>query len=249
MSSSAICVSHDSPTLTSPTANMAAAVSSEDFNTLQLLLKAPSKDAVRDVCIQSHRGPSRRLAETTASTLSIPAAQAAQLVQSLHRLSHHVLFNNLSSPEQILALFPESFHTSLKNLITKILLENSPTWRTDALSDQISLPQLKELDWRVDLVTGSDSVSRMSVPTCLVQLKGIVGRHHLLSFGEGWCSATYAKADGGSVSGGRREVHFHGDGGAGPGVSGHHTGRTGTHQRPAVCGRREMKGPLIGLLV
>ncbi|XP_045893964.1 COMM domain-containing protein 9 [Micropterus dolomieu] len=171
MSSSAICVSHDPPTLTSPTANMAAAVSSEDFNTLQLLLKAPSKDAVRDVCIQSHRGPSRRLAETTSSTLSIPAAQAAQLVQSLHRLSHHVLFNNLSSPEQILALFPESFHTSLKNLITKILLENSPTWRTDALSDQISLPQLKELDWRVDLVTGSDSVSRMSVPTCLVQLK------------------------------------------------------------------------------
>ncbi|XP_039988759.1 COMM domain-containing protein 9 isoform X2 [Xiphias gladius] len=94
-----------------------------------------------------------------------------KLVQSLHVLSHHVLFYNLSSPEQILALFPESFHPSLKNLITKILLENSPTWRTEAVGDQISLPQLKELDWRVDMVTGSDSVSRMSVPTCLVQLK------------------------------------------------------------------------------
>lgn len=35
----------------------------------------------------------------------------------------------------------------------------------------VSLPQLKELDWRVDMVTGSDSVSRMSVPTCLVQFK------------------------------------------------------------------------------
>ncbi|XP_059191687.1 COMM domain-containing protein 9 [Centropristis striata] len=150
---------------------MAAAVSSEHFENLQLLLKAPSKDAVRDVCLQSHRGPSRRLAETTAATLSISAAQAAQLVQSLHVLSHHVLFYNLSSPEQILELFPDSFHSSLKNLITKILLENSPTWKTDALSDQISLPQLKELDWRVDMVTGSDSISRMSVPTCLVQLK------------------------------------------------------------------------------
>ncbi|XP_030282220.1 COMM domain-containing protein 9 [Sparus aurata] len=150
---------------------MAAAVSPEHFNNLQLLLKAPSKDAVRDVCVQSHRGPSRRLAETTAATLSIPAAQAAQLVQSLHVLSHHVLFYNLSSPEQILEVFPESFHSSLKNLITKILLENSPTWRTEAVSNQISLPQLKELDWRVDMVTGSDSVSRMSVPTCLVQFK------------------------------------------------------------------------------
>ncbi|XP_040893546.1 COMM domain-containing protein 9 [Toxotes jaculatrix] len=150
---------------------MAANISSEDFSNFQLLLKAPSKDAVRDVCVQSHRAPSRRLAESTAATLSIPAAQAAQLVQSLHLLSHHVLFYNLSSPEQILALFPESFHPSLKNLITKILLENSSTWRTEAVGDQISLPQLKELDWRVDMVTGSDSVSRMSVPTCLVQLK------------------------------------------------------------------------------
>ncbi|XP_062245184.1 COMM domain-containing protein 9 [Platichthys flesus] len=150
---------------------MAASVSSEDLINLQLLLKAPSKDAVRDVCVQSHRDPGRRLAETTATTLNIPTAQAAQLVRSLHTLSHHVLFYNLSSPEQILALFPESFHPSLKNLITKILLENSPAWRTEAAGEQISLPQLKDLDWRVHMVTGSDSLSRMSVPTCLVQLK------------------------------------------------------------------------------
>ncbi|XP_063755891.1 COMM domain-containing protein 9 isoform X2 [Eleginops maclovinus] len=135
------------------------------------LSSAPSKDAVRDVCVQSHRGGGRRLTETTADTLSIPTAQAAQLVHSLHVLSHHVLFHGLSSPEQILALFPDSFHSSLKNLITKILLENSPAWRSEALSKQISLPQLKELDWTVNMVTGSDSLSKMSVPTCLVQLK------------------------------------------------------------------------------
>ncbi|XP_060892183.1 COMM domain-containing protein 9 [Labrus mixtus] len=169
MSSSAIRLSCDY-NLTSHV-NMAATVSSEHFDNLQLLLKAPSKDAVRDVCVQSHRRPSRRLTETTAATLSIPAAQAAQLVQSLHVLSHHVLFYNLSSPEQILALFPESFHSSLKNLITKVLLENSATWKTEALGHQISLPQLKDLDWRVDMVTASDSVSRMAVPTCLVQLE------------------------------------------------------------------------------
>ncbi|XP_005933571.1 COMM domain-containing protein 9 [Neolamprologus brichardi] len=150
---------------------MAATVCNEDFTNLQLLLKAPSKDAVREVCVQSQRGLSQRLTESTAATLGISEAQAAQLVQSLHALSHYVLFYNLSSPEQILAIFPESFHSSLKNLITKILLENSATWRTEALSNQISLPQLKDLDWRVDMVTSSDSVSRMSVPTCLVQLK------------------------------------------------------------------------------
>ncbi|XP_077953481.1 COMM domain-containing protein 9-like isoform X2 [Gasterosteus aculeatus] len=42
----------------------------------------------------------------------------------------------MGSAEQILRLFPDSFHSSLKNLITKILLENSPTWRTEALRDQ-----------------------------------------------------------------------------------------------------------------
>ncbi|XP_047200879.1 COMM domain-containing protein 9-like [Girardinichthys multiradiatus] len=151
--------------------NMAAGLSSEDFTNLQLLLKAPSKDAVRDVCVQSYRAPSRRLAESTAATFSVPAVEAAQLIQSLHTLSQHILFYNLTSPEQILAVFPESFHSNLKNLITKILLENSSAWRTEALSHQVSLPQLKELDWRVDLVTGSDSVSRMALPTCLVQLK------------------------------------------------------------------------------
>uniref|UniRef100_H3CAG5 COMM domain containing 9 n=1 Tax=Tetraodon nigroviridis TaxID=99883 RepID=H3CAG5_TETNG len=152
---------------------MAATVAPEHFNNLQLLLKAPSKDAVRDVCVQSHGRPSRLLAETTAASLSISAAQAAQLVQSLHVLSNHIIFHNLSTPEQILNLFPDSFHPSLKNLITKILLENCPTWRTEALNNQsaVSLPKLKELDWRVDMVTGSDSVSRLSVPTCLVQLK------------------------------------------------------------------------------
>ncbi|XP_029952765.1 COMM domain-containing protein 9 [Salarias fasciatus] len=150
---------------------MAASVSSEDFSNLQLLLKAPSKEAVRDICVQSHRGTSRRLTESTAASLGVPAAQAAQLLLSLHTLSHHVLFHNLSSPDQILAVFPESFHPSLKKMITKILLENSPAWRTEALSSQVSLPQLQDLDWRVDMVTSSDCVGRMAVPTCLVQLK------------------------------------------------------------------------------
>uniref|UniRef100_A0A3P9H9Z7 COMM domain containing 9 n=1 Tax=Oryzias latipes TaxID=8090 RepID=A0A3P9H9Z7_ORYLA len=138
---------------------------------IEFVVQAPSKDVVKEVCIQSHSGPSRRLTDNTAAALSISAAQAAQLVQSLHTLSHHILFYNLSSPEQILSIFPETFHSSLKNLITKILLENSPAWRTGALDKQVSLPQLKDLDWRVDLVTGSDKVSRMSMPTCLVQLK------------------------------------------------------------------------------
>ncbi|KAK1875731.1 COMM domain containing protein 9 [Dissostichus eleginoides] len=103
---------------------MAASVSSEHFDSLQLLLKAPSKDAVRDVCVQSHRGGGRRLTETTAETL-----------------------NPLSVP-RLLPQQPEE-----------------PDHQGPAGE------QLKDLDWTVSMVTGSDSLSRMSVPTCLVQLQ------------------------------------------------------------------------------
>ena len=35
----------------------------------------------------------------------------------------------------------------------------------------VSLPRLVEFDWRVDVKSASDTVPRMSVPTCLLQLK------------------------------------------------------------------------------
>uniref|UniRef100_UPI000E20C8A0 COMM domain-containing protein 9 n=1 Tax=Homo sapiens TaxID=9606 RepID=UPI000E20C8A0 len=39
------------------------------------------------------------------------------------------------------------------------------------MANQISLPRLVDLDWRVDIKTSSDSISRMAVPTCLLQMK------------------------------------------------------------------------------
>ncbi|XP_061532358.1 COMM domain-containing protein 9 isoform X1 [Phycodurus eques] len=115
---------------------MAATLSSEHFDNLQLLLKAPSKDFVKDVCVQSRRGPSLRLTRNAAAALAVPEAQAAQLLHSLHALSAHVVFRNLSSAERVVQLFPEGFHSSLKNLLTKILLENREMWKTEAVRSQ-----------------------------------------------------------------------------------------------------------------
>lgn len=43
---------------------------------------------------------------------------------------------------------------------------------TDPLfNPSVSLPRLVDMDWRVDIKTSSDSISRMAVPTCLLQLK------------------------------------------------------------------------------
>ncbi|XP_059787377.1 COMM domain-containing protein 9 isoform X1 [Balaenoptera ricei] len=205
-----------------------AALTAEVFAALQSLLKASSKDVVRQLCQESFSSSalgSKKLLDVTCSSLSVTQEEAEQLLQALHRLTRLVVFRDLSSAEAILALFPENFHQNLKNLLTKIILEHVPTWRAEAQTNQrlavgswalsvclpqrlavwipciahvqplelpavegrlshaggvrtepscphtVSLPRLVDLDWRVDIRTSSDSISRMAVPTCLLQMK------------------------------------------------------------------------------
>ncbi|XP_024608385.1 COMM domain-containing protein 9 isoform X1 [Neophocaena asiaeorientalis asiaeorientalis] len=158
-----------------------AALTAEVFAALQSLLKASSKDVVRQLCQESFSSSalgSKKLLDVTCSSLSVTQEEAEQgspsvlqLLQALHRLTRLVVFRDLSSAEAVLALFPENFHQNLKNLLTKIILEHVSTWRAEAQTNQISLPRLVDLDWRVDIKTSSDSISRMAVPTCLLQMK------------------------------------------------------------------------------
>ncbi|XP_060620691.2 COMM domain-containing protein 9 [Anolis sagrei] len=151
-----------------------AAMEPEMFAALQILLKAPSKDVVRQLCQEcfSHSASgSDKLVESVCSNLSVVPNEANQLIHSLHNLTRYTVYHGLMSPEEILSLFPEGFHQNLKNLLTKIILENISAWRNEAQSSQISLPRLVDMDWRVDIKTSSDSISRMAVPTCLLQLK------------------------------------------------------------------------------
>uniref|UniRef100_A0A4X1SJ16 COMM domain-containing protein n=1 Tax=Sus scrofa TaxID=9823 RepID=A0A4X1SJ16_PIG len=150
-----------------------AALTAENFAALQSLLKASSKDVVRQLCQESFSSSavgSKKLLDITCSSLSVTQEEAEQLLQALHRLTRVAVFRDLSSAE-ILALFPENFHQNLKNLLTKIILEHVSTWRAEAQANQISLPRLVDLDWRVDIKTSSDSISRLAVPTCLLQMK------------------------------------------------------------------------------
>ncbi|XP_032081806.1 COMM domain-containing protein 9 isoform X2 [Thamnophis elegans] len=151
-----------------------AALDREVFASLQFLLKAPSKNVVRQLCQECFSSSgiiSEKLTESTCSNLSVTPIEANQLIQSLHNLTRHIVYHGLTSQEEILSLFPEGFHQNLKNLVTKILLENVATWRNEAQASQISLPRLVDMDWRVDIKTSSDNISKMAIPTCLLQLK------------------------------------------------------------------------------
>ncbi|KAM6459771.1 COMM domain-containing protein 9 isoform 1-T2 [Liasis olivaceus] len=151
-----------------------AALDREEFASLQFLLKAPSKNVVQQLCqecFSSSGNDSEKLTETTCSNLSVTPNEANQLIHSLHNLTRHIVYHGLTSQEEILSLFPEGFHQNLKNLVTKIILENVSTWRNEAQASQISLPRLVDMDWRVDIKTSSDNISKMAIPTCLLQLK------------------------------------------------------------------------------
>ena len=54
-----------------------------------------------------------------------------------------------------------------------VVASNLPTWRDLSSNNELSLPTLKEFDWRIDIKTSSDKVARMSVPTALVQVSSI----------------------------------------------------------------------------
>ncbi|XP_078540805.1 COMM domain-containing protein 9 [Lissotriton helveticus] len=151
-----------------------AALGEEDFAALQILLKASSKDVVRKLCSDCFATPtigSSRLIDSTCSSLSATPEEAEKLIRSLHLLTRHIVYRCMNSAEEILALFPETFHQSLKNLLAKIILQSVSSWRQEAEASQISLPRLVDMDWRVDIKTSSDSISRMAVPTCLLQMK------------------------------------------------------------------------------
>ncbi|XP_027254750.1 COMM domain-containing protein 9 isoform X2 [Cricetulus griseus] len=111
------------------------------------------------------------MAALTVENFEVLQSLLKKLLQALHRFTRLVAFRDLSSAEAILPLFLENFHQNLKNLLTKIILEHISTWRTEAQANQISLPYLVDLDWRVDIKTSSDSISRMAVSSCLLQMK------------------------------------------------------------------------------
>ncbi|XP_071955608.1 COMM domain-containing protein 9-like [Antedon mediterranea] len=147
-----------------------------DFEVLNLLLKANAKELVIELCQNSftYRNASsypEKVILNTSNTLEVDKADSLQLLQSLATLIQYALYIGCTSVTSVKEIFPGDFHKSLKDLLSKIIAEYLPTWRKSSINNQVSLPRLVDFDWRVDVKTCSDSISRMSVPTCLLNLQ------------------------------------------------------------------------------
>jgi len=140
---------------------------------LQLLIKAPSKKLVDELFIASFKnrnGDINEMAGETASALSISTEESVQLLSSLRYVVKSTLYEYGASSKPSSNL-PSSLRPELKELIEKILTHHLPEWKEAAIGTQCALPRVVSMDWRIDIKSASEAMSRMSVPTVLVDLK------------------------------------------------------------------------------
>ena len=75
------------------------------------------------------------------------------------------------SEEQVSALFPEHIDPELVAMISDVVSSNVESWSQSATLSQPSIPKLVDMDWRIDVITGTGDVSRMALPSVMLQLE------------------------------------------------------------------------------
>lgn len=147
------------------------------FQKLDFLLKAPSKESVVRLCneafiLRNTKVYPKAVVSFVQQMLSLQTdLEAQELMLALSSLVKYVLFQGSVERSDIATLFPDDFNKNLAALLVKIFVQRLPQWKHHAADNLVFLPRLVDFDWRVDIKTSSDSLSRMSVPTCLVQLQ------------------------------------------------------------------------------
>lgn len=150
-------------------------MSDTNLNALELLLKSPSKDFVNELFQTSYTcgesGVPASIQKKCGEAMEISEEEAASVFQAIGSLIKTVLFESITTKEGILAVLPDSLDDKLKKLVISAVASNLASWKSQTATGQLSLPQLKDFDWRIDIKTSADTVTRMSVPTALVQMR------------------------------------------------------------------------------
>ncbi|XP_067655740.1 COMM domain-containing protein 9-like [Haliotis asinina] len=150
----------------------------DQFGDLELLLKASAKDQVVKICEEAfllrHKSPRcvpDNVVNSTAEKLGVDKSSSRSLLVSLGHVISSAVFLGSSDPKTIITIFPDNFHKNLRDLLTKIFMDHMAGWKTQAAGGLVSLPKMVDFDWRVDVKTSSDTVARMSVPTCILNMQ------------------------------------------------------------------------------
>ncbi len=154
---------------------------------LAKLLSSPSKAAVDEFFIASFQTRNlitlpNALCKKLATALSLEESEILQVlsqhfivtsfqtVVAARSLVSHCLYNNLSQ-DGVRSCFPPGFHPQLATLISTIIAFHSAEWREELIKSQVSVPQLVESDWRLDIKAASSTMAQMAVPSAVIDLK------------------------------------------------------------------------------
>eukprot|EP01096_Ripella_sp_DP13-Kostka_P005571 TRINITY_DN1902_c0_g1_i1.p1 TRINITY_DN1902_c0_g1~~TRINITY_DN1902_c0_g1_i1.p1 ORF type:complete len:207 (-),score=84.96 TRINITY_DN1902_c0_g1_i1:22-612(-) len=143
---------------------------------LGLLLKAPSKEKVNELITdmfaqRNNAHASEEWIQSNMASLGTTLEETTKLGEGLRAAIKIALYYNYGDAEVQNDLVSGAFHKALKKLIGNIISYHMPNWRRQVISKQVGLPQLEEVDWRIDVKSASDLIGHMQVPTCLVNMK------------------------------------------------------------------------------
>ena len=61
----------------------------------------------------------------------------------------------VTSKDALVELLPTELDDNLKKLVVSVIAKNLKSWREQSSSNQLSLPQLRDFDWRIDIKTSA----------------------------------------------------------------------------------------------
>lgn len=153
-----------------------ALVAGVNGNCFSLLLKASSKKQILEILRDAYATINDQhqvevVNKKTTMTLAVNNREASELISSLSNFIKMILYETLSTSDEISAVIPNEVHANLKELLVKILVECVPEWQADTVNNLVSIPKLIDFNWRVDVKMASDDDKQSSSPSCILQLK------------------------------------------------------------------------------
>eukprot|EP00466_Bigelowiella_natans_P017723 jgi/Bigna1/79314/fgenesh1_pg.61_\ len=131
------------------------------------------KMLLRDAFRYQVDGFSEKKASMWVSALGLEAEDGAQqikaLVKDLQRVIFGTLYEDLDRNGTV-KLLPKETSKELKILLANSIADFLPKWREQCIQNQVSPPKLVDFDWRVDVASSSNVLSRMMVPKVFVEM-------------------------------------------------------------------------------
>lgn len=145
------------------------------LQSLNVLTAAPSKEALTtflQACFRHRKDLSQLGVEARAAEMGVGAAELEAAAATLVSVMSGALYASADAPSaaDVASVLPPDTDARLKTFISATIVAKLPLWREASVRQRVSLPPLVAVDWRVDLKSSSSALSRMAVPTVLVNL-------------------------------------------------------------------------------